>query len=1190
MPITSPVSPRVFKAIEKSDIQTLACCREDEIRPILPCLVRMSLIAPLDHSEECISGRKVILRILSGIEVVNSLVALLSIDFPALEIDVKKEQQLRQKIGGNNATESVLVQSLSNGLALEFECSDPTRRLRLLLSELLLVMAQIREPRPDFYHKTSELFDNTCYLEEVSDVLCIALAELPALLPPAEVAEALLHLTNGPILIARMVANQPDCFKEVVTGLVMGGEKQDEDSPAGQTRLQAVRILCQMNPKQALNVRWLCVEQCRMPGLAVYVTLDAAKEKTGASYSDESSSTHGDGGDVVSFVTGLLLSHNHQQRSWFAQFIKNGQRRKFEINSSALIALRTDLSERLRNLLLFNNTDTLPDSQVIVATTLLRLYCALKSMAHLKFSEEKEVSLLLQLVTCHPPPTAAGVRFVSTGLCMLIACPSLIASSENERKASEWIKWLVKEEAYFQGASCGSSSFGAMLLLMAIHFHVQQLSAIIELVSAALGMKVLTRATNLSRIKYIFTHDVFTEQVVTAHAAKVSVTLNLNASMPGFLPVHCIYHQLKSRMFTKHKVPIKDWIYKQICASTTPLHPVMAQLVEVYVNSILLPASKSGLTDTFNEPITEEEIMAVFSQSIFTEKAPDVSSDEISRKKPTGLRMRSRRIFNHETSEGVVITKSQTKSENKPVASVMTSQLLLLYYLLLYEDIRLNNMHILITSQRRPHSYSQNLFAQLPIRYLLSQAQKEQRLYAGLFSPLVKLLASHFPQLCLVEDWLYQRPSANSRLGILPPKIPLQEHTITQAMKDAADKPGRLLVVLDRLLQLPPHQMWTAAIPLTASIKDLLQPRVPRKVLDTYRQVWLRLNSLFPRRLWAMTVEGLRPLDSRRVLEQPLMEDDIVLDPLYVLRCDDRVFRCAPLLQLVMYMLQVYLLSSRTFLSQRLQNSPVVSSAGGVPPPSGLDEEREKLRGALVLTQESAAVQILLEAACARYEDKSGDSGSALVLQEVRSIVCSYIHQAFLKDTTLAKLVHFQGYSPDLLAPIVRGVPSMHIAVGLNWIPELLQLPDIDKQMFAIQLTSHLALQNAMPPTLSISRLAVNTLATLLSVLGQEERLLIMECSMSSLVRIGQAFPALVDDLLHLLVMYGRVAAAHSALSSAPSPHSLAFMEEEFKIMEYSMSTLQFDQGIPREDKLCSRIIKAFNKLASESQKSHNLY
>lgn len=72
----------------------------------------------------------------------------------------------------------------------------------------------MKEPRQDFYMKASELFDNECYLEEVSDVLCIALAELPSLLPPAEVAEALLHLSNGPSIICKMVANQPDCFRE----------------------------------------------------------------------------------------------------------------------------------------------------------------------------------------------------------------------------------------------------------------------------------------------------------------------------------------------------------------------------------------------------------------------------------------------------------------------------------------------------------------------------------------------------------------------------------------------------------------------------------------------------------------------------------------------------------------------------------------------------------------------------------------------------------------------------------------------------------------------------------------------------------------------------------------------------------------------------------------------------------------
>lgn len=90
-----PVSPRVFKAIQNVDIKELSRCTSQQIRPLLPCLVRMSLISPMDQTKECAEGRKEILTILSGIELVNSIVALLSIDFHALEVDVKKEQQLR---------------------------------------------------------------------------------------------------------------------------------------------------------------------------------------------------------------------------------------------------------------------------------------------------------------------------------------------------------------------------------------------------------------------------------------------------------------------------------------------------------------------------------------------------------------------------------------------------------------------------------------------------------------------------------------------------------------------------------------------------------------------------------------------------------------------------------------------------------------------------------------------------------------------------------------------------------------------------------------------------------------------------------------------------------------------------------------------------------------------------------------
>ena len=81
---------------------------------------------------------------------------------------------------------------------------------------------------------------------------------------------------------------------------------------------------------------------------------------------------------------------------------------------------------------------------------------------------------------------------------------------------------------------------------------------------------------------------------------------------------------------------------------------------------------------------------------------------------------------------------------NTPVASIMTSQLLLLYYLLLYEDVRLTNSHQLLASSRRVLSYSPHLFAQLPIRYLLSHAQKEQRLYAGMLQASFTSYSIHF--------------------------------------------------------------------------------------------------------------------------------------------------------------------------------------------------------------------------------------------------------------------------------------------------------------------------------------------------------------------------------------------------------------------------------------------------------------
>lgn len=89
------VSAKAFTAMQNLNVSELAKCTQRELRPLLPSLVRMSLLSPYDSTKSTMESRKQILSLLVGIEVVNNIVSLLQVDYHELEIDVKKEQQLR---------------------------------------------------------------------------------------------------------------------------------------------------------------------------------------------------------------------------------------------------------------------------------------------------------------------------------------------------------------------------------------------------------------------------------------------------------------------------------------------------------------------------------------------------------------------------------------------------------------------------------------------------------------------------------------------------------------------------------------------------------------------------------------------------------------------------------------------------------------------------------------------------------------------------------------------------------------------------------------------------------------------------------------------------------------------------------------------------------------------------------------
>lgn len=61
---------------------------------------------------------------------------------------------------------------------------------------------------------------------------------------------------------------------------------------------------------------------------------------------------------------------------------------------------------------------------------------------------------------------------------------------------------------------------------------------------------------------------------------------------------------------------IQDWVYKQICCCTTPLHPLVAPLLEAFVHSVINPvsskSSKQKETAFTLHGFTDAEVMSVF--------------------------------------------------------------------------------------------------------------------------------------------------------------------------------------------------------------------------------------------------------------------------------------------------------------------------------------------------------------------------------------------------------------------------------------------------------------------------------------------------------------------------------------------------------------------------------------------------
>lgn len=144
-------SPEVFTALLTGDIRKLWLVPREKVRPYLPYLCRASAkTSPVIGNNGTTSGgskrRRALCSLLCEFEDTNAIECYLKLDFSELRHDALKEQQLLKKLRPGEKRsqgESILASSVKLGLATEFERSEPVRRARLVLSELLRYFSQV---------------------------------------------------------------------------------------------------------------------------------------------------------------------------------------------------------------------------------------------------------------------------------------------------------------------------------------------------------------------------------------------------------------------------------------------------------------------------------------------------------------------------------------------------------------------------------------------------------------------------------------------------------------------------------------------------------------------------------------------------------------------------------------------------------------------------------------------------------------------------------------------------------------------------------------------------------------------------------------------------------------------------------------------------------------------------------------
>ena len=126
---------------------------------------------------------------------------------------------------------------------------------------------------------------------------------------------------------------------------------------------------------------------------------------------------------------------------------------------------------------------------------------------------------------------------------------------------------------------------------------------------------------------------------------------------------------------------------------------------------------------------------------------------------------------------------------------------------------------------------------------MLQTAERDQERFGGIFPQLLRLCSSHFPHLCLVQDWLSNDDVKTNEYengdhmlidevdvaptsGIEDSRY-ATELSVKEALQTIKSCSPKLTLVFKHLIKMPPQDVWQYAEMIVERIVDLLDPSTP---------------------------------------------------------------------------------------------------------------------------------------------------------------------------------------------------------------------------------------------------------------------------------------------------------------------------------------------------------------------------